>query len=91
MARTIHDFETNKNAVIVQYGDIMNGNRPRWPGDKPHGCVVLYMGYMISASTRERGFRVFSNFENFSKHFDTLREAKHFARMKANKKRKLFE
>lgn len=90
MARTIFDFKTNKNAVIMHYGTCGDYG-PRWPGDKPHGCVVSFHGYGISASIYEKGFRVFSNAENFSKHFDTLREARQFVINRANKKRVLFK
>ena len=89
MARTIFDLETNKNAVIMNYSALAHG--PRFPGDKPVRCVVIYHGYPISASIYEKGFRVFSNAENFSKHFDSLREAKQFILKKVNKKRTLFD
>ena len=89
MARTIFDFETNKNAVIIHYPHLTPYG-PAYEGEKPTGCVVDFHGYGISASIYEKGFRVFSNAENFSKHFDTLREARQFVINRVNKKRKLF-
>lgn len=89
MAQTIFDWETNKNAVIVQYPHLTPYG-PAYPGEKPSGMVVRYLGYSISASIYWKGFRVFSNAENFSKHFDALREAKQFIIERVNKKRSLF-
>lgn len=89
MAYTIWDWEENKNAVIVNYSRL--GSRgPSWPGDKPCRMVVRYLGYNISASVYEKGFRVFRNSENLSKKFDDLAKAKQFIINRVNKKRSLF-
>lgn len=77
MARSIKEFETNKNAVIIHYPHLYPYG-PAYKGEKPTGCVVSYNGYSISASIYEKGFRVWSNKENFSKVFATLKEAKIF-------------
>lgn len=90
MARTIFDFETNKNAVIIHYPHLYPYG-PAYEGEKPCGCVVRFQGYSISATIHEKGFRVFSNAENFSKRFETLREAKQFVIDRVNKKRNLFK
>lgn len=89
MAQTIFDFETNKNAVIIHYPHL-SPYGPAYEGERPTGCVVRFLGYSISASIYEKGFRVFSNAENFSKHFDTLMEAKNFVIDRVNRKRMLF-
>lgn len=81
MARTIYDWETNKNAVIFWH----RGNPP-YEDKKPYGCVVKFCGYSISATIWEKGFRVFSNAENFSKPFKTLREARQCAIDRWNKR-----
>ena len=86
MARNIHEWETNKNAVIFWYL-----NPHPYEERKPFGCVVKFCGYSISATIWEKGFRVFSNAENFSKPFQTLREARQFAIDRYNKKRNLFQ
>ena len=85
MARTIRDWEVNKNAVIFWYL-----GHPPYEDKKPYGCVVKFHGYSISATIWDKGFRVFSNAENFSKPFQTLREAKQFVIDRVNKKRRLF-
>lgn len=90
MATTIHDFETNKNAVIFHYPHLYPYG-PAYEGEKPTGCVVRFLGYSISTSIYEKGFRVFKNSENLSKLFPTLREARNFVIGRANKKRTLFE
>lgn len=64
---------------------------PPYETKKPYGCVVKFHGYSISATIWSRGFRVFSNEENFSKPFPTLREARQFVIDRVNKKRKLFK
>lgn len=90
MAYTIWDWETNKNAVIVNYSRL--GSRgPSWPGEKPCRMVVRYLGYNISASVYEKGFRVFRNSENLSKKCDSLAQAKQFIINRVNKKRSLFK
>lgn len=86
MARTIRDWEVNKNAVIFWHM-----GHPPYETKKPYGCVVKFHGYSISATIWSKGFRVFSNEENFSKPFPTLREAKQFVIDRVNKKRKLFK
>ena len=90
MAETINEFETNRNAVIMHYPHLYPYG-PAYKGEKPTGCVVNYNGYNISASVYEKGFRVFSNKENFSKLFATLKEAKIFIIERVNKKRTLFK
>lgn len=90
MAQTIYDYDTNKNAVIIHYPHLCPYG-PAYEGEKPIGCVVRFNGYLISASIYEKGFRVGSNAENFSKHFDTLREARNFVIDRVNKRRTLFK
>lgn len=90
MATTINDFETNKNAVIFHYPHLYPYG-PVYEGEKPTGCVVRFLGYSISASIYEKGFRVFKNSENLSKLFPTIREARNFVIGRVNKKRTLFE
>ena len=90
MATTINDFETNKNAVIFHYPHVYPYG-PAYEGEKPTGCVVRFLGYSISASIYEKGFRVFKNSENLSKLFPTIREARNFVIGRVNKKRTLFE
>ena len=89
MATIINDFETNKNAVIFHYPHLYPYG-PAYEGEKPTGCVVCFLGYSISASIYEKGFRVFKNSENLSKLFPTLREAKNFVIDRVNKRRTLF-
>lgn len=89
MATTVNDFETNKNAVIFHYPHLYPYG-PAYEGERPTGCVVLFLGYSIRASIYEKGFRVFKNSENLSKLFPTLREAKNFVIYRVNKKRTLF-
>lgn len=89
MASTIKDWETNKNAVIVHYPHLYP-NGPAYESEKPTGCVIKFCGYKISASIFEKGFRVSSILENFSKSFETLEQAKQFAIYKYNKKQSLF-
>ena len=84
MARTIHEWETNKNAVIFWHM-----GHPPYESEEPYGCVVKFHGYSISADIWHKGFRVFSNAENLSKPFPTLREAKQFVIDRVNKKRRL--
>lgn len=89
MAYTIWDWDTNKNAVIVNYSQL--GSRgPSWPGDKPVRMVVNYHGYMISASIYYKGFRVYRNAFSTAKHFKTLKDAKRFIINRVNKERTLF-
>ena len=90
MATTINDFETNKNAVIFHYPHLYPYG-PAYEGEKPIVCVVRFLGYSISTSIYEKGFRVFKNSENLSKLFPTLREARNFVIGRVNKKRTLFE
>lgn len=90
MATTINDFETNKNAVIFHYPHLYPYGTA-YEGEKPTGCVVRFLGYSISASIYEKGFRVFKNSENLSKLFPTIREARNFVIGRVNKKRTLFE
>ena len=90
MATTINDFETNKNAVIFHYPHVYPYG-PAYEGEKPTGCVVRFLGYSISASIYEKGFRVFKNSENLSKKFLTLRAAMNFVICRVNKKRTMFE
>lgn len=90
MATTINDFETNKNAVIFHYPHLYPYG-PAYEGEKPIDCVVRFLGYSISTSIYEKGFRVFKNSENLSKLFPTLREARNFVIDRVNKKRTLFE
>lgn len=89
MATTINDFETNKNAVIFHYPHLYPYG-PDYEGEKPIGCVVRFLGYSISTSIYEKGFRVFKNSENLSKLFPTIREARNFVIDRVNKKRTLF-
>lgn len=90
MAWTIWDFETNMNAVIVNYSQL--GSRgPSWQGDKPVRMVVQYHGYMISASIYYKGFWVYKNAFSPSKHFQTLKEAKRYIIKRVNKERNLFK
>lgn len=84
MARTIHDFENNGNAVIFHYAVPYPESY-----DKPIGCCIRYAGYYISASVFSKGFRVYSNQENFSKPFPSLREAKQYAIERRYKKTKI--
>lgn len=58
--------------------------------ERPTGCVVQFLGYSISASIYEKGFRVFKNSENLSKLFPTLREARQFIIDRVNKRRSFF-
>lgn len=89
MARTIYDWETNKNAVIIHYPHLYPYG-PAYEGERPTGCVVQFLGYSISASIYEKGFRVFKNSENLSKTFPTLREARQFVIDRVNKRRSFF-
>lgn len=90
MATTINDFETNKNAVIFHYPHLYPYG-PAYEGERPTGCMVRFLGYSISASIYEKGFRVFKNSENLSKLFNTIREARNFVIGMVNRKRTLFE
>lgn len=90
MALTVDEFETNKNAVIFHYPHL-SPYGPAYDGEKPTGCVVRYYGYYISAYIYAKGFRVFTNSENFSKFFLTLTECKNFIKTKVNIKRSLFD
>lgn len=90
MALTVDEYETNKNAVIFHYPHL-SPYGPAYDGEKPTGCVVSYHGYNISASTYWKGFRVFKNSENLSKHFLSLIDAKNFIHSKVNKKRTFFD
>lgn len=89
MARTIYDWETNKNAVIIHYPHLYPYG-PAYEGERPTGCVVQFLGYSISASIYEKGFRVFKNSENLSKLFPTLRDARQFIIDRVNKRRSFF-
>ena len=68
----------------------MTGKPTRYEGERPTGCVVQFLGYSISASIYEKGFRVFKNSENLSKLFPTLREARQFVIDRVNKRRSFF-
>lgn len=85
MARTIHDLETNKNAVIFWHM-----GHPPYEEEKPYGCVIDFHGYCISADIYTKGFTVFSNRRNFHKEVPTLKEAKQVVLDKINKERNLF-
>lgn len=89
MAKTIYDFYTNKNAVIIHY-PYLYPYRPAYDVEKPTGCVVRFHGYLISTSIYEKCFRVGSNAEKFSKHFSALREASNFVINRVNNRRTLF-
>lgn len=86
---TIDIFETNKNAVLFQYPHL-SPYGPAYDGERPSGCVVMYLGYYIRFSKLLKLFEVYKSSEHVYKQFSTLKEAKSFAISLYNKKRSFF-
>lgn len=86
---TISVFDTNKNAVLFQYGHVWPYG-PAYVGQRPVACVVLYFGYFIRFSKFVKSFEVYKSSEKVYKRFSTLNEAKRYAISLYNKNLSLF-